>query len=113
MQVQTHLHAGVSVGRPGALQQLMFNLITNGLEALAGYRADGVLRIASAVVAGQVEICVDDNGRALRLKNASACSMRSTPPGAHGHGAGDLQFGGTGPRRPVAGVGVGAGRLPD
>lgn len=47
---------------PVQLQQLVFNLITNGLEALAGYRSDGVLRIASAVVGDGVEICVDDNG---------------------------------------------------
>ena len=69
VQVQTHLHAGVSVvADPVQLQQLMFNLITNGLEALAGYRADGVLRIASAVVAGQVEICVDDNGPGIAVE---------------------------------------------
>lgn len=69
VQVQTHLHVGVSVvADPVQLQQLMFNLITNGLEALAGYRADGVLRIASAVVAGQVEICVDDNGPGIAVE---------------------------------------------
>lgn len=63
------MHAGVSVvADPVQLQQLMFNLITNGLEALAGYRADGVLRIASAVVAGQVEICVDDNGPGIAVE---------------------------------------------
>ncbi|MFJ4383123.1 AAA family ATPase [Pseudomonas sp. NPDC089408] len=63
VDVQTRLQAGVSVmGDPVQLQQLVFNLITNGLEALAGYRSDGTLRIASAVIGEQVEICVDDNG---------------------------------------------------
>ena len=63
VDVQTRLQAGVSVmADPVQLQQLVFNLITNGLEALAGYRGDGVLRIASAVVGDAVEICVDDNG---------------------------------------------------
>jgi len=63
VDVQTCLHAGVTVtAEPVQLQQLVFNLITNGLEALAGYRSDGVLRIASTVVGNGVEICVDDNG---------------------------------------------------
>ncbi|MFJ4452584.1 AAA family ATPase [Pseudomonas sp. NPDC089392] len=61
--VQTRLQAGVSVmADPVQLQQLVFNLISNGLEALAGYRSDGVLRIASALVGDKVEVCVDDNG---------------------------------------------------
>jgi predicted ATPase/signal transduction histidine kinase len=61
--VQTRLQAGVSVmADPVQLQQLVFNLITNALEALAGYRSDGVLRISSAVAAEGVEINVDDNG---------------------------------------------------
>ena len=63
VDVQTRLHAGVSVmADPVQLQQLVFNLITNALEALAGYRSDGVLRIASVIAADGVEICVDDNG---------------------------------------------------
>lgn len=63
VDVQTQLQAGVSVmADPVQLQQLVFNLITNGLEALAGYRCDGVLRIALAVVGDGVEVCVDDNG---------------------------------------------------
>ncbi|MFP3499935.1 hypothetical protein SB759_37585, partial [Pseudomonas sp. SIMBA_059] len=41
VDVQTCLHAGVTVtADPVQLQQLVFNLITNGLEALAGYRSD-------------------------------------------------------------------------
>ncbi|NIF26517.1 AAA family ATPase [Pantoea sp. Tr-811] len=63
VQVQTRLQAGVSVmADPVQLQQLVFNLITNALEALAGYRDDGLLHIGSAVVGDAVEICVDDNG---------------------------------------------------
>ncbi|MEN5139947.1 trifunctional serine/threonine-protein kinase/ATP-binding protein/sensor histidine kinase [Pseudomonas juntendi] len=63
VDVQTQLQAGVSVmADPVQLQQLVFNLITNGLEALAGYRSNGVLRIASAQAGERVEICVDDNG---------------------------------------------------
>ncbi|MFJ4049780.1 trifunctional serine/threonine-protein kinase/ATP-binding protein/sensor histidine kinase [Pseudomonas hunanensis] len=63
VDVQTRLQAGVCVtADPVQLQQLVFNLITNALEALAGYRSDGVLKIGSAVVEDGVEICVDDNG---------------------------------------------------
>jgi predicted ATPase/signal transduction histidine kinase len=68
VEVQTRLQAGVSVmADPVQLQQLVFNLITNALEALAGYRSDGVLRISSAVGADVVEICVDDNGPGIPL----------------------------------------------
>ncbi|MFJ4442963.1 AAA family ATPase [Pseudomonas sp. NPDC089422] len=63
VEVQTRLQAGVCVmADPVQLQQLVFNLITNALEALAGYRSDGVLQIASVVTGDGVEICVDDNG---------------------------------------------------
>ena len=63
VDVQTQLQAGVGVmADPVQLQQLVFNLITNALEALAGYRSDGVLRIVSVVAGDGVEICVDDNG---------------------------------------------------
>jgi len=63
VEVHTRLQAGVSVmGDPVQLQQLVFNLITNALEALAGYRSDGMLRIASVVAGDGVEVCVDDNG---------------------------------------------------
>ncbi|MNI58002.1 Sensor histidine kinase TmoS [compost metagenome] len=63
VDVQTRLHAAVSVmADPVQLQQLVFNLITNALEALAGYRSDGRLQISSEVLADKVEICVDDNG---------------------------------------------------
>ncbi|MEN5303337.1 AAA family ATPase [Pseudomonas sp. TWI628] len=63
VDVQMRLQAGVSVmADPVQLQQLVFNLITNALEALAGYRSDGVLQIASVVGGDGVEICVDDNG---------------------------------------------------
>ncbi|MFJ4052109.1 AAA family ATPase [Pseudomonas sp. NPDC089743] len=63
VEVQTRLHAGVSVmADPVQLQQLVFNLITNALEALAGYRSDGLLQISSEVLADKVQICVDDNG---------------------------------------------------
>ena len=63
VDVQTQLHAPVCVmADPVQLQQLVFNLITNGLEALAGYRSEGVLRIASAVDGDWLEVCVDDNG---------------------------------------------------
>lgn len=63
VHVQTRLQAGVSVmADPVQLQQLVFNLISNGLEALAGYRSDGVLQIASVLVGDAVEVCVDDNG---------------------------------------------------
>ncbi|MFJ4156493.1 AAA family ATPase [Pseudomonas sp. NPDC089752] len=63
VNVQTRLQAQVSVMADTVqLQQLVFNLITNALEALAGYRSDGVLRISSAVQGDRVEICVDDNG---------------------------------------------------
>lgn len=48
---------------PVQLQQLLLNLITNALEAMAESRADGrLLRISSCDVANGVEVCVDDNG---------------------------------------------------
>lgn len=63
VKVQTDLEPGLTVmGDPVQLQQLVFNLITNALEALAGFRGDGVLRVSAATVGGAVEICVDDNG---------------------------------------------------
>ncbi|MDZ3994377.1 AAA family ATPase [Pseudomonas sp. Teo4] len=63
VQVSTRLNAAIGVmADPVQLQQLVYNLITNALEALAGYRNDGLLRISSAVVGDAVEICVDDNG---------------------------------------------------
>ncbi|MFK0312176.1 AAA family ATPase [Pseudomonas sp. NPDC090233] len=63
VNVQTRLQADVSVMADSVqLQQLVFNLITNALEALAGYRSDGLLRISSEVLGDRVEICVDDNG---------------------------------------------------
>ncbi|WDY57929.1 trifunctional serine/threonine-protein kinase/ATP-binding protein/sensor histidine kinase [Pseudomonas sp. PSKL.D1] len=63
VHVETRLQAGVSVmADPVQIQQLVYNLITNALEALAGLRSDGELHISSEVVAGAVEICVDDNG---------------------------------------------------
>ncbi|GHS79770.1 signal transduction histidine kinase [Pseudomonas sp. PAGU 2196] len=63
VKVQTRLQAATSLmADPVQLQQLIYNLITNALEALAGFRDDGLLRITSAVVEAGVEICVDDNG---------------------------------------------------
>ena len=47
VDVQTQLKAGVCVtADPVQLQQLVFNLITNALEALSGYRSDGVLKLS-------------------------------------------------------------------
>ncbi|UDU81238.1 ATP-binding sensor histidine kinase [Pseudomonas sp. HN2-3] len=63
VNVQTRLQAATSMmADPVQLQQLIYNLLTNALEALAGFRNDGVLRITCAVVEDEVEICVDDNG---------------------------------------------------
>ena len=48
---------------PVQLQQLLLNLITNALEAMAESRVDGrLLRISSCDVADGIEVCVDDNG---------------------------------------------------
>lgn len=63
VNVHTRLEAAVSVRvDPVQVQQLVFNLITNALEAVAGFRSDGLLLIASRVTDEGVEICVDDNG---------------------------------------------------
>ncbi|WP_410481171.1 AAA family ATPase [Pseudomonas plecoglossicida] len=89
VDVQTQLQAGVSVmADPVQLQQLVFNLITNGLEALAGYRSDGVLRIASAVVGDGVEVCVDDNGPGIAADERERVfdAFHTTKPGGMGMG---------------------------
>ncbi|WP_263223998.1 trifunctional serine/threonine-protein kinase/ATP-binding protein/sensor histidine kinase [Pseudomonas alabamensis] len=45
------------------VQQLIYNLINNGLEALSGFRTDdGTLRITSRTLDDGVEVSVDDNG---------------------------------------------------
>lgn len=81
VDVQMRLQAGVSVmADPVQLQQLVFNLITNGLEALAGYRSDGVLRIALAVVGNEVEICVDDNGPGIAADERERVFDAFIPP---------------------------------
>ncbi|MFJ3681223.1 sensor histidine kinase [Pseudomonas sp. NPDC090208] len=48
---------------PIQIHQLLFNLITNALEAMSEARCTGGrIRITSATLAGVVEVCVDDNG---------------------------------------------------
>jgi C4-dicarboxylate-specific signal transduction histidine kinase len=44
------------------LQQLLVNLITNAVEAMAGNRDTAVLRINSFTLDDGVEVCVEDNG---------------------------------------------------
>jgi C4-dicarboxylate-specific signal transduction histidine kinase len=45
------------------LQQLVYNLLMNALEALSGFRTgDGALRITSRRAGANIEVCVDDNG---------------------------------------------------
>lgn len=44
------------------LQQLLVNLITNAVEAMAGNRDAAVLRINSFTLNDGVEVCVEDNG---------------------------------------------------
>lgn len=44
------------------LQQLLVNLITNAVEAMAGNRDAAVLRINSFTLDDGVEVCVEDNG---------------------------------------------------
>lgn len=63
-QLETALKADAFiVADPIQLQQLVFNLITNALEATAGFRAEGgTLLISSSLYRGGVEVCVDDNG---------------------------------------------------
>jgi len=63
VKVQAQLDANACVqADPVQIQQLVFNLITNALEALAGFRGDGVVRISSAVAGSEVQVRVDDNG---------------------------------------------------
>lgn len=64
VRLQTSLDAAAPVmADPVQIQQLIYNLITNGLEALAGFRAgDGMLSISSRRLGEWVEVCVDDNG---------------------------------------------------
>ncbi|MEW5669934.1 ATP-binding protein, partial [Pseudomonas putida] len=89
VDVQTQLKAGVCVtADPVQLQQLVFNLITNALEALSGYRSDGVLKIASAVVEDGVEVCVDDNGPGIAADERERVfdAFHSTKTGGMGMG---------------------------
>lgn len=64
--VKLDIDLGASVrvtADPIQIQQLIYNLLMNGLEALSGFRsADGALRISSRVIGAEVEVCVDDNG---------------------------------------------------
>ena len=64
VKLETELDAPVAVmADPVQIQQLIYNLITNGLEALSGFRTgDGALRITSRTMDDVIEIRVDDNG---------------------------------------------------
>jgi C4-dicarboxylate-specific signal transduction histidine kinase len=44
------------------LQQLLVNLITNAVEAMAGNRDAAVLRINSFTLDDGIEVCIEDNG---------------------------------------------------
>ena len=45
------------------LQQLVLNLISNALEAMADFRPCGrVLKISSVSLCGGIQVCIDDNG---------------------------------------------------
>ncbi|RRV05339.1 GAF domain-containing protein [Pseudomonas sp. v388] len=64
VKLETELDACVRVmADPVQIQQLVYNLLMNGLEALSGFRSgDGALRITSRIIGAEVEVCVDDNG---------------------------------------------------
>jgi predicted ATPase/signal transduction histidine kinase len=64
VKLETVLHASVPVmGDQVQIQQLIYNLLTNALEAVAGFRSgDGALWVTSRVVGREIEVCVDDNG---------------------------------------------------
>ncbi|HYD13022.1 MAG TPA: ATP-binding protein [Allosphingosinicella sp.] len=67
------------------LEQLLFNLLLNACEALAG-RADGWIEIgAEAAADGAVLLSVTDNGPGL---NAVALARLADPPGGPGAGLG-------------------------
>ncbi|MGE7990768.1 trifunctional serine/threonine-protein kinase/ATP-binding protein/sensor histidine kinase [Pseudomonas sp. NPDC089554] len=89
VNVHAQLNAGVTVqADPVQIQQLVFNLITNALEALAGYRGDGVLRICSHVFGDEVQVTVDDNGPGIPdpAREQVFEAFHTTKPGGLGMG---------------------------
>lgn len=64
VKLETDLNASALVMADQVqVQQLVYNLLMNGLEALSGFRnGDGALRITSRVIGRDIEVCVDDNG---------------------------------------------------
>lgn len=51
------------VADPVQIQQLVFNLIANGIEAVAAHgQSDGVLRVSSKSLRDGVQVSVEDNG---------------------------------------------------
>ncbi|MFF7063574.1 AAA family ATPase [Pseudomonas sp. NPDC008258] len=69
VKIETDFDAQVPVMADSVqIQQLVYNLINNGLEALSGFRTgDGVMRITTRRVGEVVEVSVDDNGPGIPL----------------------------------------------
>jgi predicted ATPase/signal transduction histidine kinase len=89
VKLQAQLDAGVTVlADPVQIQQLVFNLLTNALEALAGYRGDGVVRISSCRCGDEVQVQVDDNGPGIDAQDREQVFevFHTTKPGGLGMG---------------------------
>lgn len=90
VKLETHLNAATPVmADPIQIQQLIYNLITNGLEALSGFRSDdGALRITSRIVGDTVEVSVDDNGPGIATEEREKIFGAFYTTKTHGLGMG-------------------------
>lgn len=88
--LETTLDASLPVmGDRVQIQQLVYNLLTNALEAISGFRSgDGALWVTSRIADGEIEVCVDDNGPGIPADEAEKIfgAFYTTKPSGLGMG---------------------------